>query len=134
MDTKGAKARVEAEAAKVGMEQVEQVLAYGTDKAETLHKSAIDTLVRLAKQITTFYALVNDWYHGRFVCPWRTIAMAVAAFLYFINPLDIVPDVIPAIGYLDDATLVALTVRACQADLENYCRARSIPFEEAGLA
>jgi uncharacterized membrane protein YkvA (DUF1232 family) len=38
--------------------------------------------------------------------------MLVALVIYLAMPLDLVPDVIPVVGYLDDALLVAVVLRA----------------------
>ncbi|HEU5146595.1 MAG TPA: DUF1232 domain-containing protein, partial [Chryseosolibacter sp.] len=34
--------------------------------------------------------------------PWKTILLIVAAVIYFVNPLDLVPDIIPLTGLTDD--------------------------------
>ena len=34
--------------------------------------------------------------------PWKTILLIVAAVVYFVNPLDLVPDIIPLTGLTDD--------------------------------
>src|SRR5688500_10572310 len=34
--------------------------------------------------------------------PWRTILIIAAAIIYFINPIDLLPDLIPALGLTDD--------------------------------
>lgn len=39
--------------------------------------------------------------HYRFV-PWKTMAVLLGALLYFLNPFDIVPDVVPVLGLGDD--------------------------------
>ena len=39
--------------------------------------------------------------------PIGSIIAIVSALIYFVSPLDIVPDSIPVIGYFDDAAVVA---------------------------
>lgn len=52
--------------------------------------------------------------------PLGTIISVVAALLYFFSPIDIIPDIVPAFGYLDDAALISLTVKLVRGDLEDY--------------
>ena len=40
--------------------------------------------------------------------PWTEVAMLAGAIVYFVMPADLIPDVLPAIGYSDD--LAALTI------------------------
>jgi uncharacterized membrane protein YkvA (DUF1232 family) len=57
--------------------------------------------------------LLTAWAKGRYrVVPWRTLVLAIAGILYFLDPLDLFPDPIPLFGYLDDAGVLALVVRA----------------------
>lgn len=41
---------------------------------------------------------------------WSTKALVVAAAAYLASPLDLIPDWIPGVGYLDDVALVAFTL------------------------
>lgn len=52
--------------------------------------------------------------------PWGTLVIALAAVLYFVNPLDLAPDFIPVVGYLDDATVMAFVIRSIQKELERF--------------
>lgn len=52
--------------------------------------------------------------------PWRSVVYAVAAIVYFVNPIDLIPDVIVGLGFVDDAAVVAAVVRAIRNDLENF--------------
>lgn len=59
-------------------------------------------------------------------CPWpvRLLAMPVAA--YALSPLDLIPDFIPVLGYLDDVILLPgliwLIVRVMPAEVRDACR------------
>ena len=52
--------------------------------------------------------------------PWFTIATIVMAFLYILNPMDIVPDFIPGIGYIDDVAILTMGVGWIESDLHRY--------------
>ena len=41
-------------------------------------------------------------------------------FLYVLSPLDLIPDFMPFVGYLDDAGIVTLCIKGFKADLETY--------------
>jgi uncharacterized membrane protein YkvA (DUF1232 family) len=42
--------------------------------------------------------------------PWLAKAVAVAVVAYALSPIDLIPDFIPVIGYLDDVLLVPLGI------------------------
>lgn len=47
--------------------------------------------------------------------PMTTKAMLAGALLYFLAPIDLIPDFIAGIGYLDDAAVVASALKAAQS-------------------
>ena len=67
--------------------------------------------------------LVRAWASGTYrKVPWRTIAVAIGALLYVLDPLDAVPDWIPGIGFVDDAAVVTALVATMRSDLERFLR------------
>jgi uncharacterized membrane protein YkvA (DUF1232 family) len=56
--------------------------------------------------------------------PWRTTAGIVFALAYFISAIDLIPDAIPVIGFLDDALVVAEVVYMFSADIQRYEESR----------
>ena len=50
--------------------------------------------------------------------------VAIGALLYFILPIDLIPDVIPVLGYADDAAVIATAVSFLRAQMARYRRAR----------
>ncbi len=69
--------------------------------------------------------------------PWyaRVLALVVAA--YAVSPIDLIPDPIPLLGYLDDLILVpagiALALRLIPGDVMAECRERARDMAEAGM-
>src|SRR5215468_579866 len=61
--------------------------------------------------------------------PWYAKALAVAIVAYALSPVDLIPDFIPVIGYLDDAIIiplgVALLLRMIPNEVMEDCRARA---------
>ena len=58
--------------------------------------------------------------------PWYTKFLAVCVVGYAFSPIDLIPDIIPILGYLDDLVLVPLgimlLVRMIPADVLAECR------------
>src|ERR1700741_1068230 len=61
--------------------------------------------------------------------PWYARALAVAIAAYALSPIDLIPDFIPVIGYLDDAlllpALIWLAVRMLPRDVLDDCREKA---------
>ena len=61
--------------------------------------------------------------------PWTAKALAALTIGYALSPIDLIPDFIPVLGYLDDLILlpamVALTVRLIPAEVMAGCRAEA---------
>ena len=53
---------------------------------------------------------------------------------YLLSPLDLVPDVLPVVGYADDAVLVAWVLRSVVRRAGDEALARHWPGSDAGLA
>jgi uncharacterized membrane protein YkvA (DUF1232 family) len=75
----------------------------------------------LREQAGQFYAMLRDALSGRYPnAPWATVAALAFALLYVVNPFDLVPDVLPVLGWLDDAAVLAAVGAAAQGDLGRY--------------
>jgi uncharacterized membrane protein YkvA (DUF1232 family) len=57
---------------------------------------------------------------GLYKVPWRSLVLAVAGILYFLNPIDLIPDFIIGTGLLDDASVMLFVLRSLQKDITAY--------------
>ena len=59
--------------------------------------------------------------------------MLVAAVVYFVMPVDAVPDILLGFGLLDDAAILGWTLRTLDGDLKRFCawEARNEPAASA---
>lgn len=89
-------------------------------------------LAEVWENLQALLRLVSAWLRGHYSrIPWRTIILATAAIIYFVNPFDLFPDLVPMVGYLDDAGVLAFVVRAIQKDINAFLDwERSAPSRE----
>ena len=52
--------------------------------------------------------------------PWKTILLIVAAVVYFVNPLDLVPDLIPLTGLTDDFAVLVWVYNSVSNEIEKF--------------
>jgi uncharacterized membrane protein YkvA (DUF1232 family) len=57
--------------------------------------------------------------------PYHTVSVLTAAVLYFMNPVDVIPDFIKGVGTSDDALLVEIAVEMVWPGIERYCTSMS---------
>lgn len=67
----------------------------------------------------------------------KSIMIIIAVLLYFVMPIDLMPDMIPGLGYLDDITLLGWAFKTLAEEitvfeqwLTDYKKAESIDFIE----
>lgn len=112
------------EAEKVKKKDLEKVLS----KREKIENKILnnDTIDKYVDKVRTMFSLVKDYRTGRYrEVPWKSIAAVTGALLYVLNPFDLVPDFIPVIGLLDDASVLAVCLKMVNDDLDKYLQWRS---------
>jgi len=61
--------------------------------------------------------------------PWFAKALAAFVVAYALSPIDLIPDFIPVLGYVDDVlllpALIALCIRLIPANVLRECRAQA---------
>ncbi len=73
------------------------------------------------RDFVDLFSLLQDWYKGRYKdVPWLVISSVGGALLYVLSPIDLIPDFLPFVGYLDDAAVFAALLKYVRFDLQKY--------------
>lgn len=112
---------IELRSESLGDEQINEIIK--EEKIINKKYSDLDSnrFSKFIKQMKLAMSLVKDFRNKTYTdIPWRSIAFIAAAVLYFMNPFDVVPDMLPVFGFGDDAMLFAALFKSIQTDLEKY--------------
>ena len=88
-------------------------------KLDLLEKTS--ALEKLWQSLLLLFGLIKDWASGSYKNVSKSsLLLIVIALIYLVNPLDLIPDITPIIGYTDDAAVIAMVIKKINNDLEKY--------------
>ena len=92
------------------------------DKEEAINKKMdSEKLKQFTQDVKLFFCMLKDFFTKKYTdVPVGTIMSIAGTLLYVFLPFDIIPDFIPVVGYLDDASMLALCLKMVKNDLEKY--------------
>jgi uncharacterized membrane protein YkvA (DUF1232 family) len=65
--------------------------------------------------------LLQAYYRREYLdVPAQSLIMITGTIIYFVSPIDFIPDWIPVAGYLDDAFVVGLALKSVKDDLDVF--------------
>lgn len=72
-------------------------------------------------RIQLLFGITRDWIRGTYKeVKLESMIMIVIGLLYFVTPLDIIPDWLIGLGWVDDAFILGLIIRQLDNELESY--------------
>ncbi len=78
-------------------------------------------LISIWDKLHLLLALAKDYSQGNYTTiPMRSIIAIFAGLLYFLSPLDFIPDFIFGLGFIDDIYILTLVYKQVAKDLEKY--------------
>ena len=122
------------------MSAFEKIIPKYQEKAKKLLKDndRIEGLIRNAKDrisnilssnksmeefksyILLFIEMVKSTFSGERHFSWQTIVLIVAGLIYFVTPIDLIPDFIPILGFTDDMSVILFIYKSLSGDIEAY--------------
>lgn len=120
-DKAQAKENFEQTAQNISSEDVKAAAESGSEKMDHLEKNIPKALLDYWQNLKEMISLLKDYFTGEYTTvPWKVISAVTAAVLYFVSPIDLLPDLIPVLGFLDDAFVLSMCISLCRTDLDNY--------------
>lgn len=94
-----------------------------TKAAKYIRKAKkLPVIGEVSEDLATMVELLRDWGEKRYTSlPVRSITLSVAALAYLLSPLDLIPDHLPVIGFIDDVSVVLGVLKlGVGYDLDKY--------------
>ena len=89
--------------------------------SKAMEKSETIQGVPVLKEVSLMFNMVVDYMQGNYKeVPFGTIIGVTAAVIYFVSPVDFIPDFIPGLGQMDDVGAIMLAIKYAKKDLTAY--------------
>ena len=121
MDEEEAKVELEK-----GYEKAENILEDKDKMEDFLRKievklNEIPVAGKTLSKIPLLVSLLKSYWKKEYKdIPVKSIVAVISALLYWLLPADAIPDMIPGIGYIDDASVIAFCLKLINDDLKDY--------------
>ncbi|MGV2940922.1 YkvA family protein [Mesobacillus sp. LC4] len=78
-------------------------------------------LAEIWDNLQLLFDLVGAWRRGEYrQIPTRSILTIIASIIYFVSPIDLVPDFLIGLGIVDDAAVIGFVLKQISVDLESF--------------
>lgn len=72
-------------------------------------------------QVALLIRMVRAYATGEYrSLPWKSLISIVAVLIYFVSPIDLIPDFLPFIGITDDVALVLWLIKTIGSDIQKF--------------
>lgn len=83
--------------------------------------SAGSVFTNIIEKVTLFGRMLKAYATGQYKnIPTSTILKICAAFIYFVSPIDLLPDFLPLLGLTDDLALLMWVFNSITSDLAGF--------------
>jgi uncharacterized membrane protein YkvA (DUF1232 family) len=118
---KEAKEQFEETIKEINQNDVIEASKDGLKKIKELEGKIPKVLKEIWDDIKMMIYMITDYVKGNYQnVNWKTIAAITGAIIYFLSPIDLIPDFIPIVGYLDDLTVIKIALNMIKEDFDKY--------------
>ena len=101
-------------------EMLDRLLSDSKAKMEQLNLGSTSP-EKLLSYLGVLIRMIRSYANGSYkVIPWKSIVVLVAAVVYFVMPLDLIPDFIPVAGFVDDLGVLVWVFNSFQDEIQDF--------------
>lgn len=100
-------------------DKLREMVAEAREKADSAG-GATSPLSSVIEDLRTMFELLRAVARGSYRLRKETLILIAGAVLYFVIPIDVIPDFIPVAGFLDDAAVIAWVVKTCKTEIDLF--------------
>ena len=98
-------------------EKLGKLVSDATEKA----KRKSGPLEEVRDSLLACFRLIKAYANGSYrEIPWQSLLMIVASVIYFVMPIDFIPDIILGLGLVDDIALLGWTIKSFSTDIDAF--------------
>jgi uncharacterized membrane protein YkvA (DUF1232 family) len=72
-------------------------------------------------KVKTLLRMLRSYINGDYrEIPWKSLLMIIGSLIYFMMPIDLIPDFIPVTGLADDISIILLVFHSINSDIEAF--------------
>ena len=101
-------------------EKISDLIDSVTDKMSDMDnnkKRVSDFFEKVRTMLRMLRAYINGNYRE---IPWKSLLMIIGSLIYFMMPLDLIPDFIPVTGFADDISIILLVFASINEDIKAF--------------
>ena len=84
-------------------------------------ESSVQKYADIASRLNVLTRLTKAWRNKEYTeVSYVTVFLSVAILLYFVSPIDLVPDFIPIVGGLDDVLLLGFLLKMIDKEIKRF--------------
>lgn len=75
----------------------------------------------LIAKLKTLGRMVKAYKQGEYKqIPWQTFLKIMATLIYFVSPIDFLPDFLPVLGFTDDIALILWVINSLHNEIDEF--------------
>ncbi|MXX76093.1 MAG: DUF1232 domain-containing protein [Holophagales bacterium] len=100
-------------------DKLREMVAEAREKADSA-SGAASPLSGVIEDLKMMFELLRAVARGDYRLRKETLILIAGAVLYFVIPIDVIPDFIPVAGFIDDAAVIAWVVKTCKTEIDLF--------------
>jgi len=84
------------------------------------------------EKVKTMLRMLRAYISGEYrQIPWKSLLMIIGSLIYFLMPIDLIPDFIPITGFADDISIIFLVFNSINEDINAFLEYEQSSIEES---